>query len=95
MASANHPDRRKRPTIALNQGSRMSWPEESVFRPINEAELVRCDKVRCIRAALCDHHLNPSAVFHQGETGRLFYDFNLSRMFPGRFLGFAFEIARD
>jgi lipopolysaccharide transport system ATP-binding protein len=74
VASASGPHaNQQRPAITLEK--RISWPDDSAFQQINEANLVRSNKVRCIRAALCDQHLDPSVVFHQGETGRLFYEF--------------------
>src|SRR5580704_559593 len=74
VASASGPHaNQQRPAITLEK--RISWPDDSALQQINEANLVRSNKVRCIRAALCDQHLDPSVVFHQGETGRLFYEF--------------------
>jgi lipopolysaccharide transport system ATP-binding protein len=72
-ATASGPHRKQQPAILLE--NKVSWPEDGVFQQINETNLVRSNKVRCIRVALCDQHLHPSAVFRQGETGRLFYEF--------------------
>jgi lipopolysaccharide transport system ATP-binding protein len=88
-ASSNHPRRQARPVEAPDQESRISWPDERVFHQITEAEQVRSDKVACIRVALCDQHLNSSAVFHQGETGRLFYEFKFIEDVSWPIFGFA------
>ena len=88
-ASSNHPQREARPVEALNQESKITWPDDSVFHQITDSEQVRSDKVRCVRVALCDQHLNPSAVFHQGEKGRLFCEFQFTEDVSWPMFGFA------
>jgi lipopolysaccharide transport system ATP-binding protein len=78
-----------RPIEAVDQEAKIVWPDDEVFHQIKDSELVRSDKVRCIRAALCDQHLNPSAVFQQGEKGRLFYEFLFVEDITWPIFGFA------
>jgi len=73
----------------VDQESKIVWPDDSVFHQIKDSELVRSDKVRCLRGALCDQHLNPSTVFHQGEKGKLFYEFQIVEDVSWPIFGFA------
>ena len=51
--------------------------------------MVRSDKVTCIRAALCDQHLNPSTAFTKERRDGCFSNFGLLRKFPWPIFGFA------
>lgn len=87
--SSSQPRREARPVIDLEQGSKVVWPDDDAFRQIADSEQIRRDKARCTRVALCDHHLNPSAVFQQGENGRLFCEFEFTEDVTWPTFGFA------
>jgi lipopolysaccharide transport system ATP-binding protein len=89
VTSSNRSLREARPVEVSDQESRISWPDDSAFQQIDASEVLRSDKVRCVRIALCDQHLNPSTVFHQGEIGRLFYEFKIIEDVSWPIFGFA------
>ena len=91
VVSSNQLRREARAIESVDQEFKIAWPDDNVFHQINETELVRSDKVKCLRVALCDQHLNPSAVFQQGEKGRLFFEFQFVEDVSWPIFGFTIQ----
>ena len=90
VVSSNQVRREARPIESVDQEAKIVWPDDSVFHQINDSELVKGDKVSAFVSHYAVQHLNPSAVFHRGEKGRLFCEFAVSsRMCAWPIFGFA------
>ncbi|MFZ3376767.1 MAG: Wzt carbohydrate-binding domain-containing protein, partial [Chthoniobacterales bacterium] len=66
---------RNRTGEAVVDEKEILWPDDQAFYQIKESDQILSEIARCTRAALCDNDLQPCNVFHQGEKGRLFFEF--------------------